>query len=142
VELRQAYGALSTEQPALLTLRYRWAAAGVLLRNLNCLNLSRAAVAREAALDGLRTLSKEIVGRLDAVPCPVVLPGMGPSSIGKQLVQGERPGILESMDAYALAQTILTHADDLAELLLGDLCVVSSKTWKKDESGAAAVQET
>jgi len=142
VELRQAYGALSTEQPALLTLRYRWAAAGVLLRNLNCLNLSRAAVAREAALDGLRTLSKEIVGRLDAVPCPVVLPGMGPSSIGRQLVQGERPGILESMDAYELAQTILTHADDLAELLLGDLCVVSSKTWKKDESGAAAVQET
>jgi Zn-dependent protease with chaperone function len=131
-ELRTAYSAIAAQQSQLLELRHAWVAAGTLIANLNFLTLSDAPIAKAAAEKRLRTMSQAIIERLDAVACPVALPGTQLSSLGTQVLPGDRTRLFTSMDAVETAQTILARADEVAELLLGELCLASTKSLRDD----------
>jgi len=122
-----AYLAISTEQPALLELRHAWAATRLLMANLNLLALGPATTARKATEKCLRELCEGIVNRLDRNPCPARLPETERSSVGEQIIAGSRPDVFSSQEPIELAETILSRADQLAELLLGELCLASKR---------------
>src|SRR5262249_50194517 len=125
LDLAAAYRAISAEQAMLLELRHAWVTARLLVDNLKFLGLSTAATARKAAEAHLRGLCEDILNRLDRSACPVALPGTEPSPLGLQVLPGMRPMAFTSMAAIELAQTVLSRADEAAELLLGELCLAS-----------------
>jgi peptidase M48-like protein len=128
-DLAAAYRAISAEQTMLLELRHAWIAARLVVDNMKLLSLSAAPAARQAAETRLRTLCEHILNRLDRAACPVGLPGAEPSSLGLQVLPGIRPEVFNSMPAIELAQTVLSRADEAAELLLGELCLAAKRSW-------------
>jgi Zn-dependent protease with chaperone function len=139
-ELWTAYAAVSAAQPALLELRYALAAHQLLVGNLNLLELNRAASARKSGESRLVALCRDIIHRLNAIPCPVAMAGTENSPLDKQLLPGKRPDVFNNTPALDLARTVLNRSDEVAEFLLGELCRESKRVW--EHRGDSSTQTT
>jgi len=63
--------------------------------------------------------------------CPA---GTELSSLGRQVLPGDRPNALDSAAPIQLGAAVLGRADEVAELLLGELCLASKQRWESSNA--------